>query len=306
MAIPKFKECFNDFLLCLADGEIRQIGEIVEFVANQKNLSDEDRAITLNSGQRSFNNRVGWARTYLKMAGLIYYPKYGFIQITDEGKKVLSQNQNIDLEFLKQYESFKKFIYSMSPAKGNDKNNTLDDGTNKLEQSPEELMETAFSQINASLANEILAEIIKLSPALFEKLTLRLLQKMGYGGTLDGIGTVTKISGDGGIDVIIQEDKLGLRNIYIQAKRYALDGSIGRPDIQGFVGAIANKDGKGVFITTAKFSEPAKQCAKENHIVLIDGERLATLMIEYGVGVSTIQTYEIKRIDSDFFTDLDS
>ena len=305
MAIPKFKECFTDFLLCLADGEIRHIGEIIEFVAKQKNLSDEDRALTLNSGQRSFNNRVGWARTYLKMAGLIYYPKYGYIQITDEGKKVLAQNQNIDLNFLKRYESFRNFQNRSSSEKNDGEViDIIDDNKNAL--SPQEQIETAFSQINAQLADELLDEILKITPALFEKLTLRLLEKMGYGGTLGGIGTVTKISGDGGIDVIIQEDKLGLRNIYIQAKRYALDASVGRPEIQGFVGAIANKDGKGVFITTAKFSEPAKQCAKENHIVLLDGERLATLMIEYGVGVSTIQTYEIKRIDTDFFTDLDS
>ena len=302
MAIPKFKECFNDFLLCLADGEPRKITDICEFIAKQKNLSDEDRAVTLNSGQRSFNNRVGWARTYLKMAGLVYYPKFSFVQITAEGKNVLSQNQIINLDFLKKYESFKKFQSRSSSEKDDGE---ISDEINKNDPSPHEQIETAFLQINAQLADEIIDEIFKLTPALFEKLTLRLLEKMGYGGTLSGIGTVTKMSGDGGIDVIISEDKLGLRNIYIQAKRYALDVSIGRPEIQGFVGAIANKDSKGVFITTSKYSEPAKQCAKENHIVLIDGERLAALMIEYGVGVSTVQTYEIKRIDSDFFTDLD-
>ena len=140
-------------------------------------------------------------------------------------------------------------------------------------------------------------------PAFFEWLVVKLLEKMGYGGSLEGAGTVTRLSGDDGIDGIIREDKLGFSNIFIQAKRYALDRTVNKPDIQGFVGAIANKAGKGLFITTARFSDGAKQCARENHIVLIDGEKLTSLMIEYGVGVSTIQTYEVKKLDSDFFTD---
>jgi restriction system protein len=302
MAMIKFYECFKEVLICLSDGKSRKMVEICEFVAKRKNLSEEERNMKLEkSGQGVFYNRIGWARTYLKMAGLVYYPEYAFVQITDEGKKVLAENpEEIDVKYLSRYESFREFQKrSQRDTKSRVDNDVAEE--NQIEQPPEELIENAFLQINKQLANEILDEIFKLPPTLFEKLTLRLLNKMGYGGS----GAVTKMSGDGGIDVIISEDKLGLRNIYIQAKRYALDSSVGRPEIQGFVGAIANKDGKGVFITTAKFSEPAKQCAKENHIVLIDGDRLAALMIEYDVGVSTMQTYEIKRMDSDFFTGLD-
>lgn len=304
MAMIKFHECFKDMLLCLSDRKPRKMSEVCDLVAERKNISEKERAIRLEkSGQSVFNNRVGWARTYLKMAGLLFYPKYSFVQITDEGIKLLNENPDIiDVKYLTKYESFIEF-QNRSPIGKENKNKVVDDISeeNQIEQSPEELIENAFLRINKQLAGEILDEILKLTPMIFEKLTLLLLQKMGYGGS----GTVTKMSGDGGIDVIISEDKLGLRNIYIKAKRYALDGSVGRPEIQGFGGAIANKDGKGVFITTSKFSESAKQCAKENHIVLIDGGRLAALMIEYGVGVSTVQIYEIKRIDSDFFTDLD-
>jgi len=296
----KFNECFKDILLCLADGNARRKNEICEFIAEQKNLSIEERNMRLEkSGQTVLDNRVGWARTYLKMAGLIEYPQRAFAQITSEGSKALLTNQKIDLNFLEKYESFRKF-QSRSSKKANCLFLDIANKPQTNEITPEEQIKTAFTQIDAILVSEILDEIINLAPTSFEKLTLELLNKMGYGGS----GIVTKASNDGGIDVIISEDKLGLRNIYIQAKKYAIDGSVGRPELQGFVGAIANKDGKGVFITTAKFSEPAKQCAKENHIVLIDGERLAELMIEYDIGVSVIQTYEIKRIDSDFFTDL--
>ena len=290
MAIPAFQEFFKDILLCLTDGELHTVDNIRAFAAEQKKLSKEDLELSLANGCSVFVNRIAWAQKHLKAAGLIEYPRRTIMRITDEGRRVLIENQTIDLDLLKKYKSLRNFQSHCSSGEETIKNSL----------SPHEQIETAFSQINIQLADEILDELLKLTPALFEKLTLQLLNKMGYGGS----GTVTKISGDGGIDVIISEDKLGLRNIYIQAKRYALDSGVGRPEIQGFVGAIANKDGKGVFITTSKFSEPAKQCAKENHIVLIDGERLATLMIEHSVGVSTVQTYDLKRIDSDFFTDL--
>jgi restriction system protein len=165
-------------------------------------------------------------------------------------------------------------------------------------------MEGAFSEINFSLGDELLTEIMSQPPEFFERLVVKLLVKMGYGGLLgDSAGQTTKLSGDEGIDGVIREDKLGFSNIYIQAKRWNVSRIVNRPDIQAFVGAIANKAGKGLFITTAAFSDGAKQCARENHLVLIDGNRLASLMIEYGVGVSVIQTYEIKKIDSDFFAE---
>jgi restriction system protein len=162
-------------------------------------------------------------------------------------------------------------------------------------------MENAFSEINSELKSEILNEIMMQEPAFFERLVVKLLIKMGYGGSLNGKGIVTPPSNDEGIDGIIREDKLGFSNIFIQAKRYAIESTIGRPDIQAFVGAIARREGKGLFITTGKFTSNAREYAKNNHIVLVDGNDLADLMIEYNLGVSTVHDYEIKRIDTDFF-----
>ena len=196
------------------------------------------------------------------------------------------------------YESVRIFLGQKS------KGSNVDVGEEEhQEQTPQERMDAAFSQINAVLKNELLNEIMGLSPTFFEHLVLKLLEKMGYGGLLDGEGLVTARSGDGGIDGIIREDKLGFSNIYFQAKRYSLEKTVNTPDVQGFVGAIANKNGKGLFVTSAKFSSGAQKYAKESHIVLVDGDRLADLMIEYGVGVSTLQTYEIKKLDSDFFAE---
>ena len=197
MAIPKFKECFNDVLLFLVDGKSHKTSEICKFVANQKNLSDEERNMRFEkSGQRVLNNRIGWAQTYLKMAGLIEYPEYGMVQITNEGKKALNENQIIDLDYLKRYKSFNDFLASFTPKKEND--NPTDITNDKPEQSPEELIENAFLQINKQLANEILDEILKFTPAIFEKLTLRLLNKMGYGGS----GTVKKCLETAGLTLL--------------------------------------------------------------------------------------------------------
>ena len=300
VSIPKHYELYREVLQSLETGGVRSITEIRDFVAEQKNVSEEDRTIPLKSGRRlMFDDRVYWARTYLKAAGFIDYPKRGFTQITDEGKKVLNENpQPLDTAYLSKYESFRAFVGSKPK---DDAGEAAED--DRMEQTPQERMDSSFSQINSVLSGEILGEIMALSPTFFEWLVVRLLEQMGYGGSLDGAGVVTPRSGDDGIDGIIREDKLGFSNIYIQAKRYALDRTVNKPELQGFVGAIANKAGKGLFITTAKFSDGARQCAKENHIVLVDGDKLAELMIEYGVGVSTIQTYEIKKLDSDFFAE---
>jgi len=302
MAIPKHEELFKDVLQALMRGEHLSSKEMCDVIAKRRNISDEERAVTLKSGNAPvFKNRVDWARTYLKAAGLVEYPQRGIASITDEGRKVLKEDpQPFDTKYLRKYESFRVF---MSP-KSKDGNAEPSEGSQQ-EQTPGERMEAAFSQINEVLKGEILSEIMSQGPAFFERLVIKLLMAMGYGGTLDGEGVVTPRSGDGGIDGVIREDKLGFSNIYIQAKRYALDQTVGRPEVQGFIGAIANKSGKGLFITTAKFSSVAVQCAKENHVVLVNGDKLAELMIEYSVGVSTLQKYEIKKLDSDFFMEQD-
>jgi restriction system protein len=303
MNIPKYDELYKEILLALQDGEPYDIEAIRDKVAKLKGVSDQDRTIMLESGSRSvFNDRIGWARTYLKSAGLVTYPKRGLTQITDEGRAVIAQNPHtIDNEFLQHYDSFREFKDRARQANKSTVNNidfTQDDTT------PSERIQSAFAEINSSLGDELLAEIMRQAPSFFERIVVKLLIKMGYGGSLgDSAGQVTQLSNDEGIDGVIREDKLGFSNIYIQAKRWDISKSVSRPAIQGFVGAIANKAGKGLFITTASFSDGARQCAKENHVVLIDGNRLASLMIEYGVGVSLTQTYEIKEIDSDFFSE---
>jgi restriction system protein len=299
--MPKYDEIYNEILTAIADGEICDIESIRVSVARQKGVSAEERKLLLESGARPvFDDRVGWARTYLKAAGLIEYPSRGKTRITSAGKSLIeSDPSRIDNNYLNQYDSFKKFRARSKGDKGIDASGTAEDTS-----TPTERMQSAFSEINDSLADELLAEIMNQTSSFFEQLVVKLLVKMGYGGGNEGAGIVTPISGDGGIDGIIREDKLGFSNIFIQAKRYEMDNTVSRPEIQKFIGAIAEyKNKKGLFVTTAKFSAEAKKSAEASQIVLIDGERLAKLMIEYGVGVSTAQTLEIKKIDSDFFSE---
>jgi len=233
----------------------------------------------------------------LTNAGLFHRPKRGIYAINDLGIELYQKHGS----------SLNKDIVESQPSYQEHIRNRHNQGTstpislNEEIISPQETIENAFSSINSNLKGEILEIITNQDPRFFERLTKELLIKMGYGGALKGEGLVTSYTNDGGIDVIIREDKLSFSNIYIQAKRYALDAKIGRPDVQAFVGAIARKEGKGLFITTASFTKEAREYAKHNHIVLVDGDDLADLMIEYNLGVSTTHAYEIKKIDSDFF-----
>jgi len=302
MSIPKHYELYQDVLRVLENGDTVSNKELPNAVANRIGISDASRAVEYSSGNGYvFNDRVLWARTYLKAAGLLEIPNRGFSKITEEGKRVLSENlETLDNAYLLKYESFRQFY------KGKTVNTEIDNAISSnvtTDETPEERINSAFSQINSALREDILVEIMNQDSTFFERLVVKLLEKMGYGGLLEGAGTVTQRSNDGGIDGIIREDKLGFSNIYIQVKRFSRDKTIDRPKIQTFVGAIANKAGKGLFVTTTTFTEGAKQCAKENHIVLIDGDQLADLMIEHNVGVSTLRTYEVKRLDSDFFTE---
>lgn len=307
MPIPKYDEMYRAFLDCLADGQMHRSKEVKDTVAGIFSISESERAELLPSGkQQLFDNRIGWTRTYLKKAGLVQSPSRGVYVITPVGRQVLNENPSeIDNQYLQRFESFREFI---NP-------DHVDAGTpvptaKVSSKTPQDVLDESFQQINSTLADELLSEIMKQPPAFFEHLVVKLLMQMGYGGSVDNGGTVIGQSGDEGIDGIIREDKLGFSLIYIQAKRWDCDRTVGRPEIQKFVGALAGQGAsRGLFITTAKFTKEARQYAEKQYttkVVLVDGTVLAKLMIEYNLGVSTEAVYEIKRIDSDFFAeDLD-
>ncbi len=242
----------------------------------------------------------------MKKAGLLTTPSRGTYQLTQLGKQVLDSNPTvIDNSFLEQFDSFHQFIHA-EPAPVN---HAITDGQNG--QTPQDAFDLAYQQINHALADDLLTEIIQQSPAFFEKLVVRLLENMGYGGSVENAGVLVGQTGAEGIDGIIREDKLGFSLIYIQAKRWDRTTSIGRPEIQKFVGALAGQGAnKGLlFITAAQFTKEAREYVKKQHttkVVLVDGESLAKLMIEYDLGVSTQTVYQIKRMDSDFFSEEDN
>ena len=301
MAVPKFFDFFEAFLQAVADGEIHTAKEVRQKVAEDMQMSAADLMEMLPSGkQTTFGNRVNWARTYLNKAGLIDTPFRGRYRITEAGKKALSSGEKIDLKYLERFENFKEFHKATTGGEIVAIEETTDE-------SPMEALDTAFKQVNATLASELMDEVMKLSPSEFEKLVVKLLLQMGYGNGIDEAGVVTQRSNDGGIDGIIKEDQLGFSNIYIQAKQWANDQTIGKPEIQKFVGALTGQQAqKGLFITTAKFSTGALQYAGNllgTKVVLVDGSALTKLMIKHNVGVSVEHVYEVKRVDSDFFAD---
>lgn len=303
MAVPKYDELMKPLLETVKDGEVYKINDVAARLARQLNLSAEDLAELLPSGRQTvFKNRVGWAKTYLKKAGLLESPARAAIVITETGKQVVAEDPDkIDVKYLEQFPSFISFIDFGSCTDTTDHDNQ-EQISLKIPEStdltPDDRMEDAYQQINASLASELLSEVLKITPYTFEKLVVDLLSKMGYGTVAYG-SHATAASGDDGIDGVIMEDKLGFSLIYIQAKEWAPDRVVGQPEIQSFVGAIAGKHGDGLFVTTARFSQKAKDYANIHHIILIDGEKLANLMIEHNFCVSTQKTFEIKAIDTD-------
>lgn len=306
MTIPRYDEFFVPVLRILADGKIHASGEMLTLLADEFAVTEEERSRLLPSGRsRVLSGRISWARTYLKKAGLLESSKRGTYRITESGKEALASGAHIDNDYLERYESFRSFKRLSGDSSTH---MTVDDdlekkrGIDSSEETPDEALDRAFSSINMRLADELLSEVLKLSPVAFERFVLDLMAKMGY-GAFDSASQMTPISGDEGIDGIIMEDKLGFDLIYVQAKRYAEDKSVGRPDIQAFVGAITGRGGKGLFVTTARFTEKAITYAKRQHIILIDGHKLAQLMIEHGFGVSTRKIYEIKAVDSDVFNE---
>ena len=302
MLIPNYQSIMLPLLKTVADEREYKFRDLIEILANKFNLSDNERKELLPSGtQPLFDNRVAWAKTYLKKAGLIDSPRRATIVITQRGKDVVAaEPAEINVKFLNQ---FPEFVAFRSSKKEDNGENQIEEAT---EQTPEETLESAYLNIRSSLAQELLNRIVELPPAFFERLVVELLVKMGYGGSIKDAGKAIGKSGDEGIDGTIKEDKLGLDVIYIQAKRWKPGNIVGRPEIQRFVGALAGQGAKkGIFITTSNFSKEALEYIPRNEtkIVLLDGEQVAQLMIDYNLGVTVQQTYEVKKIDSDYFGD---
>lgn len=302
MTTPDYQAIMLPLLQFLSDGKEHMFAECTSALANTFNLSDEDRSARLPSGtQERFRNRVGWAKFYLSKAALVKTIKRGSYAITERGLEVLKRKPaTIDNNFLTQFSDFTDFIGSY---KNISKENTTEINSDISKETPEEILENSYMNLRADLASELLQTVKDCTPEFFEKLVIDLLIAMGYGGSRRDAGQAIGRSGDEGIDGIIKEDKLGLDAIYIQAKRWA-NGTVGRPEIQKFAGALqGQRANKGIFITTSTFSKDAHEYVRNigSKIILIDGEKLSELMIDFNIGVSVVSSYEIKKIDSDYF-----
>jgi restriction system protein len=298
MAIPDFQTIMRPLLEHLADAEVPSNREIIDALSKHFQLTDEELTELLPSGQQSvFMNRVAWAKAHLKKAALLESPSRGHYKITPRGLEALAQNdQKINLKYLKQFEEYSYINPNISSVKTNNDQKPSDTLT------PSEHIEIGYQRIREELEDELLTKIKEATPAFFERLVVELLVAMGYGGSRKDAGQTIGRSGDGGIDGVIKEDRLGLDAIYIQAKRW--DGSVGRPEIQKFAGALQGQRAKkGVFITTSGYSKEALEYVSmiESRIVLIGGKELTSLMVDFGIGVSKIASYDVKRIDSDYF-----
>jgi restriction system protein len=304
MPIPDYQSIFLPLLKLASNGEEHALRSAVDRLADRFGLDESERKELLPSGQQEiFTNRVGWASTYLKKAGLLESTRRGYFRITDRGRKVLgTEPAAIDNEFLNRFPEFVAFRTRRTKPKTQGTAKPIDGDDDDA--TPEELIEASHQKLRDDLADEIIQQILDCTPAFFERLVVDLLVRMGYGGSRKDAGQAIGRSGDEGIDGIIKEDRLGLDVIYLQAKRW--QGPVGRPEIQKFVGALhGQRARKGIMITTSSFTADAVSYAGniENKVVLIDGEDLAKFMIDSGVGVSTVASYEIKRIDSDYFLD---
>lgn len=304
MPIPEFNEIKAPALQLFADGKERRISEAFAPLAKHFSLTDDEQNEMLPSGtQRRWHNRADWACYDLFRAGLLARPRRGIYVITEAGKALAAKNPKvIDRDFLMQYPEFAKFAQMTGKPKDTKAKNAKSPLAFTEQTTPEEILENAHQFVQANLQKEVLENVSKMNPYKFEQLVVDLLVAMGYGGSREEAARVTKASNDEGIDGIINEDRLGLDVIYIQAKRW--QNTVGRREIQSFVGALAGqKAQKGIFITTSDFADTAIAYAKNVHqkIILIDGVRLAALMIEHDIGVSPTHAYKVKRIDSDYF-----
>lgn len=304
MVIPDYQTLMLPVLRLAASCEQR-VADAAERIADDLGLSPDEREEMLPSGrQRLLHNRIHWAKFYMSKAGLVASPKRGRFIATEAGRALLASNPaRISVNDLKDYEGFCEF-YSGQKSSDDDAGSvaiapSVDTDT------PEEQIETAYQAVQSALRAELLERIVQNSPAFFEQLIVDLLIAMGYGGSYKNAATQLGRSGDGGVDGVINEDRLGLDRVYVQAKRYA-DTSVGRPDVQAFVGSLVGHGAtKGVFVTTSTFSNHARDYVKHltQRVILIDGQRLTDLMIEYGVGVRVSRKIEFKRVDEDFFSE---
>jgi restriction system protein len=300
MAIPDYQSIMLPLLNFAGDGKEHSLRQTIDALADEFDLTEQERRELLPSGQQAtFDNRVGWARTYLKKAGLLQSTRRGYYRITERGAETLEQNPpEITAAFLRRFPEFVEFQKPPSRAE--------DVAVREVDElrTPEEEIEGAYQKARQGLAIELLQTIPTCSPAFFERLVIDLLVRMGYGGTRKDAGQAIGRSGDGGIDGIIKEDRLGLDIVYVQAKRW--ENTVSRPEILKFAGALqGQRASKGVFITTSAFSRAAQEYVSRigSKIVLIDGDMLAQLMIDYNIGVTPVASYELKRLDSDYFTE---
>lgn len=301
MSVPGYQEFMFPILKLLSDNEIHYKRDIFNAMAKIFNLSEEQLNEKLPSQiGPTYINRIGWAITYLKKAGLLSSPSRAYYQITDEGKKIVDHNvTDLNSKYLKRYDSFLDFqnLSHKDIGKKTEVNS-------QSECTPLENIINSFELLKKNTCDELLNKILEQSSDFFEQLVVNLVVSMGYGGSIEDAGKATKKTNDEGIDGVIKEDKLGLDNIYLQAKRWQKGNVVGRPEIQKFVGALAGQGArKGIFITTSSFTKEALEYKPRNEtsIILIDGQKLVDLMYEYNIGVTIEKEFKIKRLDNDFF-----
>ncbi|MSP27787.1 MAG: restriction endonuclease [Methylococcales bacterium] len=297
MAIPDFQSIMRPLLEYLADGKVPSSRETIDALSKHFKLTNEELAELVPSGQQFvFINRISWAKSHLRKAELLESPARGLYKITARGLEAVGSNQKINIKYLKQFKEYD------DKNAGNGTVKLIDENKTSSTLTPYEYIEIGYQRIREELEDELLSKIKNVLPAFFERLVVELLVAMGYGGSRKDAGQTIGRSGDGGIDGVIKEDRLGLDVIYIQAKRW--EGVVGRPEIQKFAGALQGQRAKkGVFITTSSFSKESIEYVSliESRIVLIDGKKLTSLMVDFDLGVSKIAIYDVKRIDSDYF-----
>lgn len=299
MTVPDFQSLMLPFLQVVSDGHEYVISDVVEKLATLFSLTDDDRRELLPSGRQfRFDNRVHWARAYLVKAGLLVSTGRAKICVTELGSEVLKSNpEYINIKYLQQFPEFQEFR-----AQANKPEEIVQEVEQEVTHTPDEILADSYQTLRKELAQQLLERIMNCSPRFFERLVVDLLVQMGYGGSRKDAGRAIGQSGDGGVDGIINEDRLGLDVVYIQAKRW--EGTVGRPVVQAFAGSLEGfRAKKGVMITTSGYSKDAMEYVGriEKKIILIDGEQLAQYMIDYGVGVAEMVTYTVKRVDLDYF-----
>lgn len=301
MGIPNYKGFMRPLLEVTSDGSDWPTGKLNDAVADLVGLTAEDKAELLPSGkQLTYSNRIGWAKTYLTKAGLLLTPKRGWVRITQRGLEALESGQPINNHYLKRFEEFRDFKSPSSNDEGPQSSEEQDEAT------PDEQLDRLYRNIRSTLAQDLLKLVRAADPAFFERLVVKLLVAMGYGGSVQDAGRAIGQSGDNGIDGIIKQDRLGIDNVYIQAKKWGEGKPVGAGEVRNLSGALTMRKAiKGVLITTSSFTASAKDTARQiGNIVLVDGDDLAELMIDYNVGVTMSQSYDLKKIDQDFFEDV--